>query len=150
MLILGLDITCWAAWGALCPRGKTLGLGRGSSHLLSIRVSSGRSDPQTACVTVSRPSRRRVRVCHSCGPGASVLRHSVVSDSVTPRTAAHQAPLSTGFSRQEYWSGLPCSPPGDLPNPWIGPRSPTLQADSLLSEPPGKPKNIGVGNLSLL
>ena len=43
-----------------------------------------------------------------------------------------------GFSRQEYWSGLPCPPPGDLPNPGIEPRSPTLQADSLLSEPPGK------------
>ena len=44
-----------------------------------------------------------------------------------------------GFFRQEYWSGLPCPPPGDLPNPGIEPRSPTLQADSVLSEPPGKP-----------
>ena len=43
------------------------------------------------------------------------------------------------FSRQEYWNGLPCLPPGDLPNPGIKPRSPKLQADSLLSEPPGKP-----------
>ena len=43
------------------------------------------------------------------------------------------------FSRQEYMSGLPCSPPGDLPYPGIKPRSPTLQADSLPSEPPGKP-----------
>ena len=43
------------------------------------------------------------------------------------------------FSRQEYWSGLPCLPPGDLPNPGIKPRSPTLQVDSLLCEPPGKP-----------
>ena len=42
------------------------------------------------------------------------------------------------FSRQEYWSGLPCPPPGDLPNPGIEPRSPALQADSLLSEPLGK------------
>ena len=41
-----------------------------------------------------------------------------------------------GFSRQEYWSGLPCPPPGDLPNPGIEPRSPTVQADSLPSEPP--------------
>ena len=46
---------------------------------------------------------------------------------------------SWGFSRQEEWSGLPCPPPGDLPNPGIGPRSPTLQVDSLSSEPPGKP-----------
>ena len=58
------------------------------------------------------------------------------------------APLSTGFSRQEYWSGLPCPPPGDLPHPGIEPRSPTLQADSLLSEPPGKAKQTGVGSLS--
>ena len=43
-----------------------------------------------------------------------------------------------GFSRQEYWSGLPFPSPGDFPNPGIEPRSPTLQADSLLSEPPGK------------
>ena len=53
------------------------------------------------------------------------------------------------FSSQEYWSGLPCLP-GDLPNPGIEPRSPTLQADSLPSVPPGKPKNTGMGNLSLL
>ena len=47
-----------------------------------------------------------------------------------------QAPLSMGFSRQEYCSGLLCPPPGDLPNPGIEPRSPALQADSLPSEPP--------------
>ena len=57
---------------------------------------------------------------------------------MTPWTVAHQAPLSMGFSRQEYWSGLPCPPPGDLPNPGIEPWPPALQADSLLSEPPGK------------
>ena len=56
----------------------------------------------------------------------------------TPRTAARQAPLSMGFSGQEYWSGLPCPSPGDLPNPGIEPRSPALQADALSSEPPGK------------
>ena len=55
-----------------------------------------------------------------------------------------------GFSRQEYWSGLPGPLPGDLPNPGIQPRSPALQADSLPSEPPGKPKNIGVAFLSLV
>ena len=58
----------------------------------------------------------------------------------TPWTIAHQAILSMEFSRQEYWSGLPCPPPGDLPNPGIEPRSPTLQVDSLLSEPPGSPR----------
>ena len=51
---------------------------------------------------------------------------------------AHQAPLSMEFSRQEYWSGLPVSSPGDLPNPGIEPRSSTFQADALPSEPPGK------------
>ena len=55
-----------------------------------------------------------------------------------------------GFSRQEYWSGLPCRPPGDLTNSGIEPRSPALQADSLPSEPPWKPKNTGVNILSLL
>ena len=55
-----------------------------------------------------------------------------------------------GFSRQEYWSGLSCPPAGDLPNPGIEPRSPTLQTDSLLCEPPGKPKKTGVDCLPLL
>ena len=54
-------------------------------------------------------------------------------------TVAYQASLSVGFSRQEYWSGLPFPSPGDLPNPGIEPRSPTLAADALTSEPPGKP-----------
>ena len=55
-----------------------------------------------------------------------------------PWTAARQALLSMGFSRQEYQSGLPFPSPGDLPDPGIEPRSPALQADSLPSEPPGK------------
>ena len=58
--------------------------------------------------------------------------------SVTPQTTARQAPLSMGFSRQEYWSGLPFPSPGDLPDPEIEPRSPVLEADALTSEPPGK------------
>ena len=62
-----------------------------------------------------------------------------VSDSVTPWTLAHQAPLSMGFSRQEYWSGLPFPSPGDLPHLGIESGTPALQADSLLSELPGKP-----------
>ena len=55
-----------------------------------------------------------------------------------------------GFSRQVYWSGLPCPPPQDLPNLGIKPRSPVLQEDSLPSKPLGKPKNTRVGSLSLL
>ena len=54
---------------------------------------------------------------------------------VTPWTVAHQAPLSMGFSRQEYWSGVPFPSPGDRPDPRIKPRSPALQADALPSEP---------------
>ena len=81
---------------------------------------------------------------------SAVLSGSVVSNSETLWTVACQAPLSMEFSRQEYWSGLPCPPPGDLPNPGTKPRCPALQADSLPSEPPGKPRNTGVGSLSLL
>ena len=55
-----------------------------------------------------------------------------------------------GVSRQEYWSGLPCTPPGDPPNLGIKPRSPTLQADSLSSEPPGKPNYILSKQASLI
>ena len=60
-----------------------------------------------------------------------------VSDPATLWTVARQAPPSMGFSRQEYWSGLPLPSPGDLPNPGIELRSPVLQADSLTSELPG-------------
>ena len=64
---------------------------------------------------------------------------------MTPWTVAQQAPLSMGFSRQEYWSRLPFPSPGDLPNPGIKPRSPALQVDSLPSEPSGKPSgDLGV------
>ena len=59
--------------------------------------------------------------------------------SATPWTVALQAPLSMGCPRQEYWSGLPFPPPGDLPDPGIEPVSPALQVDSLPTEPPGKP-----------
>ena len=59
-------------------------------------------------------------------------------------TIALQAPLSMGFSRQEYWSELPCPPPGDLPDLGlepVTPASPALQAGSLPTEPPGKPRS---------
>jgi len=58
----------------------------------------------------------------------------------TPWTIAHQAPPSMGFSRPEYWNGLPFPSPGDLPNPGIEPRSLALRADALPSEPPGNPR----------
>ena len=73
-------------------------------------------------------------------------RFSCVQLFVTLWIVAHQAPLSMGFPRQEYWSGLPCLPPGYLSNPGIEPESPTTQADSLPSEPPEQ--HIYMGLLS--
>jgi len=64
----------------------------------------------------------------------------------TPCTVAYQAHPSTGFSRQEYWSGLPFPSPRDLSNPGIQPRSPTLQADALPSEPPEFPNTVTMEN----
>ena len=58
----------------------------------------------------------------------------------TPWTVAFQALMSMGFSRQEYWSELPFPSPGDLPHPGFEPGSRALQADSLPTEPPGKPR----------
>ena len=69
---------------------------------------------------------------------------------VTPWTVAHQMPLSIEFFRQEYWSGLPFPSPGDLPSPGIKPGSPTLQADALTSEPPGKTPVYNAGGLRIL
>ena len=66
-------------------------------------------------------------------------RFSRVQLFATLWAVAHQTPLSMGFSRQEYWSGLPFPSPEDLSNPGIEPKSPTLQADSLPSEPLRKP-----------
>ena len=77
--------------------------------------------------------------CRPC-----VLSHSVVSDSAAPWAVAHQAPLSMESSRPEYWSGQPFPSPGNLPNPGIKPRSPTLQVDSLPSEPPHQESPISL------
>ena len=82
--------------------------------------------------------------------GVLLSHFSPVCLSVTPWTVARHAPLSMEFSRQEYWSGLPYLPPGDLPKPGIEilrPVSPALQADSLPLGPPGKPHQ-GMGGLS--
>ena len=69
---------------------------------------------------------------------SEVLKKEIVSHSVMSDSIAHQAPLSMGFSEQEYWGGLPFPSPGDLPDPGIEHGSPTLQPDALPSEPPGK------------
>ena len=68
-----------------------------------------------------------------------VVNHSVVSDSVTLWTAAHQPPLSVRILQIRILEWIVCSPPADLPNPGTEPRSPTFQADSLPSEPPSQP-----------
>ena len=83
-----------------------------------------------SCTIHNNQEDRKVRV--------KSLRHVQLLS--TPGTVACQAPLTMGFSRQEYWTGLPCPPPGDLPDPGIKSRSPALQAESLLSELPGKSK----------
>ena len=69
------------------------------------------------------------------------VRLSHVQLFVTPWTVACQAPLSMGLSQQEYWSGLPFTSPGDLPNPGSKQEYPAMQANSLPSEPPGKPSS---------
>ena len=78
-------------------------------------------------------------VFYACESASFVIFSSLLYffNSRPPWTAAYQVPLSMGFSRQEYWSGLPCPSPGDLPDPGIEPRSPALRADTLPSEPPG-------------
>ena len=100
VLIVGLghQVLGRGGWGALCPRGGTLGLGMGSSHLVSIQVSSGCSDLQTVCVAVSRPGARSGSVIPAdqlplgCAQSLSRVRLFV-----TPWTSAHQAPLSMGI-----------------------------------------------------
>ena len=78
------------------------------------------------------------------------VSHSVVSDSADPWTVAHQATLSMGFSRQEYWNRLPVLSLRHFPDPGIEPRSPTLQADSLLSEPLGKSALVQLDSISTI
>ena len=85
---------------------------------------------------------------HQGSPCVCTLSHSVVSDSATPWTVAHQAPLSMEFSRQEYWSGLPF--PGALPYPEIEPLSPALADGFFTTESPGKPMKDHTNGLFLL
>ena len=105
--------------------------------------SLGREDPLEKGMTI-HPSILAWRIPCTEEPGRlwSIVKVKVKSLSrvqlfVTPWTVAHQAPPPMGFSKQEYWSGLPFPSPGDLHDPGIKPRSPTLQADALTSEPPG-------------
>ena len=86
----------------------------------------------------------RGRNCKEISKDVKVKLLSRVQLFATPWTVAYQAPLSMGFSRQEYWSGLPFPSPGDLPNTGIESGSSTSQADALPSEPPRKPKDIKI------
>ena len=89
---------------------------------------------QRACLTIYQVP---VYLCMS-----TCVCHSVITNSVTPWTVAHQGPVSVGFPRQEYWNGLPLPPPGDRPNPGIKPMSPVfleLAGGFFTTEPPGKP-----------
>ena len=99
-----------------------------------------RGDPQKADSLPAQP-----HLVFSSAETEQVLsRFSPIQLFATQWTVACQAPLSTGFSKQEYWSGLPCPPPGDLPDPGIEPMSPSCIAGRFFTdEPPGKPK-IGV------
>ena len=106
------------------------------SVLLQIAQTSAHSSAVSRCNCVCKG----VRGCSSLLLLLLLLSHfSCVRIRVSPWTAACKAPLSIGFSRQEFWSGLPLPFPGDLPNPGFKPRSPTLQPDSLPAEPQGKP-----------
>ena len=78
-----------------------------------------------------------------CRTYRQLFSGSVVSGSETLWTVAHQASLSMGFPRQEYWSGLPCPSPWDLPDPGIEPTSPALAGGFFTSEPSGKPAPTG-------
>ena len=96
--------------------------------------------PLQACVHVREQSSKKNKIKINHILISQSESHSVVPDSLQ----------SHGLYSPGHWSGWPFPSPGDLPNPGIKPRSPSLQVDSLPAEPPKKPKNIGVGSLSLL
>ena len=117
----------------------SLNLGPGTPHF---RTPSGTSQAQQSLrhpkhyVSTKSLSQRGLIT-----PGGGLVTKSCLT-LATPWTVTCQAPLSMGSSRQEYLSGLPFPPPGNLPDPGIEPRSPALQADTSTSEPPGKPVYI--------
>ena len=99
------------------------------NHILALSQSIKRANTRNFCVEIKR---RQIHLFFS---------HKVVSDSfATPQTIAHLAPLSVGFTRQEYWSGLPLPSPGHLPNPRTEPQSPALTGRFFTTVPPGKPQ----------
>ena len=89
-------------------------------------------------ITANGDYSHEIKRCLLLGRKVKVKSLSRVRLLATPWTVAYQDPLSMGFSRQEYWSGLPFPSPGDLPDPGIELGSPALQADTLPSGPSGK------------
>ena len=96
------------------------------------------------CICQNFPNNEPPRSPHIQNSTVLVQLLSSVRLCATPWTVAHQVPLSMGFPRQEYWNRLPFPSPGDLTNSEIEPGPPVLQADSLLTEPMGKPKLLNV------
>ena len=90
-----------------------------------------------ASFSISLKKKHSHKADYACAVKVKVKSLSRVRLFVIPWTVAYQTPLSMGFSRQEYWSGLPFPSPGDLPDPGIEPGFPALEADALTSEPPG-------------
>ena len=127
-----LSYLTWSLWyigrlSMLSPfyrwRNQSLGRTSNSSEIKQL-VNSRTKNQIQVCLALNL-----ILVC--------MLSHSIASDSVILLgTVACQVPLSLGFPRQGYWSGLPFPPPGDLPNPGIGPKSPTLAVGFLNTEPP--------------
>ena len=115
--------------------------------LIYTTIHFGRNDPKLTFLLVQALGNQRLlcfleqKVCtfkEGKKERKKVTSLSHVRAFATPWTVVCQAPLSMGFSRQEYCSGLPFPSPGDLPDPGIEPTSPAMQTDSLPAEPPGK------------
>ena len=128
------------AWGALADGTRRTPEGPACLYLASAPWGGLARLPDGKSGTWGQFSRPRLPLCFG---KVKVKLLSRVRLFVTPWTGVYQASPAMGFSRQEYWSGVPLPSPEDLPNPGLEPRSPILQADALPSEPPGKPLCFG-------
>ena len=121
-----LSFATWATSSQALQVSHTLTVGFTGSKMNGLKQSK-----TNLPLSISKP----VSICRM----VVLCAYSCVRLFATPWTATHQALLSMGFSRQGFWNGLPCPPPGDLPHSGTEPRSPELQVDSLPSEPPETP-----------
>ena len=103
-----------------------------SANFITLSVNNDNNNKDHWSQTLAKKNIITMKFLKYCSDGDLVTKSCLTL--VTPWTGASQAPLSMGFSRQDYWRGLPFPSPGDLHNPDIEPRSPALQADSLLTE----------------